>query len=42
VLKDNPEDAKKLRQYFDVAGKARAKKNGAWQSYWQARKSLER
>jgi hypothetical protein len=42
VLKDNPEDAKKLRQYFDVVVKARAKKNRAWQSYWDARKSLDR
>lgn len=42
VLKDNPDDAKKLRQYFDVVVKARAKKNRAWQSYWEARKSLER
>jgi hypothetical protein len=42
VLKDNPEDAKKLRQYFDVVVKARAKKNRAWQSYWEARKNLDR
>ncbi len=42
VLKDNPEDAKKLRQYFDVVVKARAKKSRAWQSYWEARKCLER
>lgn len=42
VLKDNPEDAKKLRQYFDVIVKARAKKNRAWQSYWEAREFLER
>jgi MoxR-like ATPase len=42
VLKDNPEDAKKLRQYFDVVVKARAKKNRAWQSYWEARKWLDR
>src|SRR5215469_2728700 len=42
VLKDNPDDAKKLRQYFDVVVKARAKKNRAWQSYWEARKSLDR
>ena len=42
VLKDNPEDAKKLRQYFDVIVKARAKKNRAWQSYWEARKFLDR
>jgi MoxR-like ATPase len=42
VLKDNPEDAKKLRQYFDVVVKSRAKKNRAWQSYWDARKCLDR
>jgi hypothetical protein len=42
VLKDNPDDAKKLRQYFDVVVKARAKKNRAWQSYWEARKFLDR
>ena len=42
VLKDNPEDAKKLRQYFDVVVKSRAKKSRAWQSYWEARKSLDR
>jgi MoxR-like ATPase len=42
VLKDNPEDAKKLRQYFDVVVKARAKKSRAWQSYWDARKTLYR
>lgn len=42
VLKDNPEDAKKLRQYFDVVVKARAKRNRAWQSYWEARKTLDR
>ncbi|HXQ70670.1 MAG TPA: AAA family ATPase [Pyrinomonadaceae bacterium] len=42
VLKDNPEDAKKLRQYFDVIVKARAKKSRAWQSYWEARKCLDR
>lgn len=41
VLKDNPEDAKKLRQYFDVVVKSRAKKSHAWQSYWEARKSLD-
>ena len=42
VLKDNPEDAKKLRQYFDVVVKARARKSRAWQSYWEARKCLDR
>jgi MoxR-like ATPase len=38
ALKDNPEDAKKLRQYFDVVVKARAKKNKAWSAYFEARK----
>lgn len=42
VLKDNPDDAKKLRQYFDVVVKAKSKKSRAWQSYWEARKSLDR
>lgn len=42
VLKDNPEDAKKLRQYFDVVVKTRAQKSRAWQSYWDARKCLDR
>jgi MoxR-like ATPases len=42
VFKDNPEDAKKVRQYFDVVVKARAKKSRAWQSYWNARKCLDR
>ena len=42
VLKDNPEDAKKLRQYFDVVVKSRARKSRAWQSYWEARKCLDR
>lgn len=42
VLKDNPEDAKKLRQYFDVVVKSRAKKSRPWQSYWEARKSFDR
>jgi MoxR-like ATPase len=42
VLKDNPEDAKKLKQYFDVVVKARAKKSRAWQTYWDARKCLDR
>jgi MoxR-like ATPase len=42
VLKDNQDDAKKLRQYFDVVVKAKAKKNRAWQSYWEARKWLDR
>jgi hypothetical protein len=40
ALKDNPEDAKRLRQYFDVVVKARAKGNKAWQSLYEARKWL--
>ena len=41
VIKDNQEDAKKLRQYFDVVVKARAKKSNLWNSYYEARKWLE-
>jgi len=40
VLKDNPEDAKKLKQYFDVVVKARAQKQPAWEAYYKARKWL--
>ena len=40
VLKDNPEDAKKLKQYFDVVVKARAKNSPAWEMYYKARKWL--
>ncbi len=40
VLKDNPDDAKKLQQYFDVVVKARARKQPAWQAYYEARKHL--
>jgi hypothetical protein len=42
VIKDNPEDAKKLRQYFDVVVKGRARQSRAWKAYWEARKSLDR
>lgn len=41
VLKDNPEDAKRLRQYFDVVVKARGRKSAAWQEYHEARKFLD-
>ncbi|MDZ4832396.1 MAG: AAA family ATPase [Candidatus Melainabacteria bacterium] len=37
VLKDSEEDAKKVRQYFDVVVKARAKKNEHWKSFYDAR-----
>ena len=41
VLKDNPDDVKKLRHYFDVAVKPRAKqKAGAWEEFLKARKQL--
>lgn len=40
VLKDNPDDAKKLQHYFDVVVKARARKHAAWQAYYEARKHL--
>ena len=40
VLKDNPEDAKRLKHYFDVVVKARAQKSGEWKSYYNARKWL--
>lgn len=40
VLKDNPEDAKKLKHYFDVVVKARGKKHKLWNDYYKARKWL--
>ncbi|MEE3715484.1 AAA family ATPase [Tumidithrix elongata RA019] len=40
VLKDNPEDAKKLKHYFDVVVKARAQKFPIWETYYKARKWL--
>lgn len=40
VLKDNPDDAKRLKHYFDVIIKARAAKNALWQSFYKARKFL--
>jgi MoxR-like ATPase len=42
VLKDNPDDGKKLRHYFDVAVKTRAQKNKAWKSVYESRKELDR
>lgn len=41
VLKDNADDAKKLKQYFDVVVKARARNSKAWQSYFESRKWLK-
>ena len=40
VLKDNPDDLKKLRQYVEVVAKARSKGSRAWQQFYEARKWL--
>lgn len=40
VLKDNPEDARKLKHYFDVAVKARAEEKKEWESFYKARRWL--
>jgi MoxR-like ATPase len=41
VLKDNPEDLKKLQQYFDTVVKHRTqKKAGPWEELYKARKYL--
>ncbi len=37
VLKDSEEDAKKVRQYFEVVVKNRAKRNDFWKSFYEAR-----
>lgn len=42
VLKDNPEDGKKLRHYFDVVVKQRAQKHAQWRHLLDARRELER
>lgn len=42
VLKDNPEDGKKLRHYFDVVVKQRAQKHAQWKRVLDARRELER
>ncbi len=42
VLKDNPEDGKKLRQYFDVVVKQRARRSPQWQRAADARRELDR
>lgn len=41
IVKDNPDDAKRLRQYFDVVVKSRAKSSAPWKRYFEARKLLE-
>ena len=41
VLKDNPDDLKKLKQYFDVVVRDRSKKQGGlWEDFYKARKYL--
>lgn len=42
VLKDNADDGKKLRHYFDVVVKQRAQRQSAWKSVLDARRELER
>lgn len=42
VLKDNAEDGKKLRHYFDVVVKQRAQRQTHWQSVLDARRELDR
>jgi MoxR-like ATPase len=37
VLKDSEEDAKKVRQYFEVVVKNRAKRSDHWRSFYEAR-----
>ena len=42
VLKDNPEDGKKLRHYFDVVVKQRAQRQAQWRRVLDARRELDR
>lgn len=42
VLKDNADDGKKLRHYFDVVVKARAAQQPQWRRVLDARRELER
>ena len=42
VLKDNPDDGKKLRHYFDVVVKQRAQRQTQWKRVLEARRELER
>ena len=39
VLKDNPEDGKKLGHYFDTVVRQRARRDATWESCLQARKA---
>lgn len=40
VLKDNPDDVKKLRQYFDVVVKKRCASSSLWEDFHRARNLL--
>jgi MoxR-like ATPase len=42
VLKDNPDDGKKLRHYFDVVVRQRAKDDSRWRRVLDARRELDR
>jgi MoxR-like ATPase len=42
VLKDNPDDGKKLRHYFDVVVKQRAQKQAQWKRVFDSRHELDR
>jgi len=42
VLKDNPDDGKKLRHYFDIVVKQRAQKQAQWKRVLDARRELDR
>jgi MoxR-like ATPase len=42
VLKDNAEDGKKLRHYFDVVVKQRAQRQAQWKRVLDARRELDR
>ena len=40
VIKDNPDDIKKLRHYFDTVVRKRAEKDASWDDYFKARRAL--
>lgn len=41
VIKDSPDDAKKVRQYFDVVIKSRLRLGSSWKSFYEARGLLD-
>ncbi len=40
VMKDNPDDLKKLRHYFDTVVRKRAESGGVWNQYFKAKRAL--